>query len=154
MSELYALYKKLGKQAYGKAISEIAPYFSTISPHFVALRPGYCEVTIENQRAIHNHLGFIHVIAICNAAELCAGVVTDVSIPDEHHWIPVGMKTRYLAKAQSDIRVIADADDIDWSLTGSICVNVEAFDTNNIKVFQGSIEMLVRKKNRLHESGS
>lgn len=146
MSELYDLYKKLGNEEYGKAISEIAPYFSTVDPHFVELRPGYCEVTVENQRSIHNHLGFIHVIAICNAAELCAGVVTDVSIPDNHHWIPVGMQTRYLARAETDIRVIANCDNLDWLATGNIAVTVEAFDEKNGIVFHAIIDMLVRKK--------
>ncbi len=146
MSELYDLYKKLGNKDYGEAIAKIAPYFATVDPHFIALRPGYCEVSIKNQRSIHNHLGFIHVIAICNAAELCAGVVTDVSIPENHHWIPVGMQTRYLARAETDIRVVANGDDLDWTAIGKLSVTVNAYDAKNTQVFHGVIDMLVRKK--------
>jgi len=146
MSELYDLYKKLGNQAYGKAISEIAPYFANIDPTFIELKPGYCEVSIKNQRSIHNHLGFIHVIAICNAAELAAGVVTDVSIPNNRHWIPVGMQTKYLAKAESNIRVVANCEHVDWEKTGEITVPVDAFDASRKKVFHADIDMLVRVK--------
>ncbi len=146
MSELYDLYKKLGNETYGEAIAKIAPYFASIDPHFVELRPGYCEVTLQDRHEIHNHLGYIHVIAICNAAELAAGVVTDVSIPENHHWIPVGMQTQYLAKAKIDLRVIADCQKIDWEKTGKIAVPVEAFDENDVIVFRASIDMLVRVK--------
>jgi len=148
MSELYDLYKKLGNKGYGEAISKLAPYFATVDPQFIELKPGCCEVFIKNHRSIHNHLGFIHVIAICNAAELCAGVVTDVSIPDNHHWIPVGMQTRYLAKAETDIHVIANGDNLDWTATGNIAVTVDAYDAKNTQVFHAKIDMLVRKKTR------
>ncbi len=146
MSQLFDLYKKVGNANYAKAISEIAPYFATIDTRFVDLRPGYCELILENRREIHNHLGFIHVIAICNAAELAAGVVTDVSIPENHHWIPVAMQTRYLAKAKSDLRVVANAESINWQTLGNIPVTVDAFDKNNSQVFSATIEMLVREK--------
>ncbi len=146
MSKLYDLYKKLGNQAYGKAIGEIAPYFTTVEPHFIELKPGFCEIYIENRREIHNHLGFIHVIAICNAAELVAGVLTDVSIPENHHWIPVGMQTEYLARAETTVRVVSNAKNLDWEMTGKVSVPVEAYDAANIMVFRAKIDMLLRNK--------
>lgn len=146
MSELHDLYKKLGNDRYGEAIGDIAPYFSTIHPTFITLRPGYCEIIIKNQKCVHNHIGTVHAIAICNGAELCAGVTTDISIPDEHRWIPVGMSVEYLAKAKTDIRVVANGEEIDWSTIGDIVIPVDAYDTNHQKVLTGKITMRVAPK--------
>ncbi len=44
-------------------------------------------------------------IALCNAAELAAGTMTDASIPAGCRWIPRGMTVEYLAKADGDVTV-------------------------------------------------
>jgi len=146
MSMLYELYRKLGNAKYGEAIGEIAPYFSTINPQFVRLEPGYCEIVLRNTRSVHNHIGSIHAIAICNGAELVAGLITDVSIPENHRWIPVAMQVEYLAKAMTDLRIVASGKDIDWSVLGRIAVPVEAFDGTDKKVFTAEITMQVSEK--------
>ncbi|WP_269431109.1 DUF4442 domain-containing protein [Photobacterium gaetbulicola] len=38
-----------------------------------------------------NHLNAVHAIAMFNMAELAGGMMTDVSIPVNSRWIPVGM---------------------------------------------------------------
>jgi acyl-coenzyme A thioesterase PaaI-like protein len=99
MSQLLELYRQLGNEHYADAISKIAPFFGTIEPRFRSLRPGYCALEIPNRDAVHNHLGTLHAIAMCNGAELAAGLTTDVSIPAGHRWIPIEMNVRYLALA-------------------------------------------------------
>jgi len=146
VSELFELYQKLGNEGYGDAIGKIAPYFSTITPKFNKLAPGSCEIVIPNTTAVHNHIGTVHAIAICNGAELVAGVTTDVSIPDTHRWIPVGMTVEYLAKAKTDITVRVAEHQIDWTTVGEVVVPVEAFDSQGIKVFTAQIRMLLGKK--------
>jgi hypothetical protein len=56
---------------------------------------------------VQNHIGTVHAIALCNLAELCAGLVTDVSIPRDMRWIPQDMTVRYLRKAKG--RIVASA---------------------------------------------
>lgn len=146
MSELYDLYKKVGNNEFGKAVGKIAPYFSSIDPEFVKVEPGYSELIIKNQGKVHNHLGTIHAIAICNGAELVAGIMTDVSIPPDHRWIPVAMSVRYLAKATTDLRVVTNGKNLDWSKKGEIIVPVEAFDNNQKKVFTADITMKISEK--------
>lgn len=104
MSQALSLYRKLvslpgGRWLYGRLICFKAPYFATIRPHFVALEPGRCAVDIRDRRRVHNHIGTVHAIALCNVAELTAGMMTDVSIPPSMRWIPKGMTVEYLAKA-------------------------------------------------------
>lgn len=104
MSQALSLYRRLvslpgGRWLYGRLICFKALYFATIAPQFRALEPGRCEVAIRDRRRVHNHIGTVHAIALCNAAELTAGMMTDVTIPSSMRWIPKGMTVEYLAKA-------------------------------------------------------
>ena len=85
-------------------------------------------------QAVHNHLGTVHAIAMCNLAEIAAGIMTDVSIPENYRWIPVGMKANYLEKAQTDLIGIADASEIEWEIEGFKDVPVSILDENNTLV--------------------
>lgn len=112
MNQALSLYRRLvslpgGRWLYGRLICLKAPYFATIAPQFRALEPGLCEVAIRDRRRVHNHIGTVHAIALCNAAELTAGMMTDVTIPSSMRWIPKGMTVQYLAKATG--RLVAQA---------------------------------------------
>ncbi|HJV80727.1 hotdog fold domain-containing protein [Noviherbaspirillum sp.] len=141
MNQTLGMYQKMGNQAFSKAVTEFAPYFATIDPTFTELRPGFAEVTFANRRAVHNHLGTVHAIALCNAAELAAGTMTTVSIPDGRQWIPVGMTVQYLAKAKTDVRVVADGESVAWEQVGNVEVPVDAYDTDGRHVFTARITM-------------
>lgn len=144
MSQFLAMFKQMGPEMFSKSIGHVAPYFSTIDPEVIALKPGYCEVHLKNQKKVHNHIGTVHAIAMCNAAELAGGMATDVSIPNGARWIPQGMTVAYLSKAKTDLKVICDASDTDFSEPGKIIVHVEAFDTDNTKCFTADITMNVK----------
>ena len=85
---------------------------------------------------------------MCNAAELVAGMMTEVSIPDTCRWIPVGMTVKYLKKAKTDLKAIARGDGIDWSATGETKVPVSVFNTDGEEVFSAVITMNVSLKNK------
>lgn len=144
MNSTLALYQQMGNEAFSKAVTQVAPYFSTITPDFTALRPGFAEVRFANRREVHNHIGAVHAIALCNAAELAAGTMTTVSIAEGREWIPVGMNVQYLAKAKTDMRVVADGTGVDWSHAGNVDVPVDAFDTEGKRVFTATITMNLR----------
>jgi acyl-coenzyme A thioesterase PaaI-like protein len=80
------LWRRLGDGAFGRwlftrVVCFKAPYFGSIAPRITRLEPGLCEARLRQRRSIQNHIGTVHAIALCNLAELCAGLVTDVSIP-------------------------------------------------------------------------
>ncbi|WP_038834641.1 hotdog fold domain-containing protein, partial [Pseudomonas aeruginosa] len=93
-------------------------------------------------REVLNHIGTVHAIALCNAAELAAGTMTDASIPAGHRWIPRGMTVEYLAKATGDVRAVADGSQIDWQATGNLVVPVVAY-VDDKPVFRAEITMYV-----------
>lgn len=143
MSELYELYKMSNNEIFTKKVCEIAPYFSTIDPLFVQLEPGYAEVTMPNTKSVHNHLGTVHAIAMCNLAEIAAGILTDVSIKTNHRWIPIGMNVSYLAKATSELRGIADARNLNWDEVGEKDITVNITDTAGLEVCRAIVKVKI-----------
>lgn len=142
MSQMLQMFQQAGPLQFSAMIGQVAPYFASIAPQFVELRPGYAEVTFPKRREVLNHIGTVHAIALCNAAELAAGTMTDASIPKGCRWIPRGMTAEYLAKADGDIRAIADGSAIDWSQLGDVTVPVQAF-VGDKPVFRAEITMYV-----------
>ncbi|MDE3209540.1 MAG: DUF4442 domain-containing protein [Pseudomonadota bacterium] len=111
-SSILSVYRRVsrwpaGHWLFSRMVCHKAPYFATIAPRFVALEPGRCEVRIRDRRRVHNHLGTVHAIALCNLAELAAGMMTDASIPAQMRWIPKGMSVEYLKKAVGGLRGVA-----------------------------------------------
>ncbi len=146
MNQTLEMYKAAGNEDFTKMVTEFAPYFQTIDPVFVDLRPGYAELAVVNQKKIHNHLGTVHAIAMCNAAELVAGMMTEVSIPADLRWIPVGMTVKYLAKAKTDLTVVARGEHLDWTKKGNTDVPVVITDTGGKEVFTAVITMNISSK--------
>ncbi|CAD5110368.1 hotdog fold domain-containing protein [Zestomonas carbonaria] len=142
MSQMMQMYQQAGPEQFSALIGQVAPYFASIAPKFVELRPGYAEVTFPKRREVLNHIGTVHAIALCNAAELVAGTMTDVSIPTGRRWIPRGMTVEYLAKASGDVRAVADGGEVDWNVVGDIKVPVRAY-VDDKPVFRAEITMYV-----------
>jgi acyl-coenzyme A thioesterase PaaI-like protein len=88
-----------GRWLVSKAICWRAPYFASIAPRIEWLEAGRCIVRIRDRRAVRNHIGTVHAIALCNMAELAGGLATDAAVPASMRWIPKGMSVRYLRKA-------------------------------------------------------
>lgn len=144
MNQTLSLYQEMGNEAFTKVVTEMAPYFTSIEPEFIQLKPKYAELLLKNQKKVQNHLGTVHAIAMCNAAELVAGTTTEASIPEGARWIPQGMTVEYLAKAKTDLVVKCEAQDVDFSKAGAVVVPVYAYDTDNTKCFSAMINMNVK----------
>jgi acyl-coenzyme A thioesterase PaaI-like protein len=111
------------------------------------LAPGACEVRIKKRRAVTNHIGTVHAIALCNAAELAAGMMTNVSIPEGARWIPKGMTVEYLKKAETDLRAVASLPaGSDATKAGELPVLVDVKNTADETVFRARITMWVSQK--------
>ncbi|MGJ0534773.1 MAG: hotdog fold domain-containing protein [Methylocystis sp.] len=144
MSQMMQMYQQVGPAQFSTMIGQVAPYFASIAPQIVELRPGYAEVSFAKRREVLNHIGTVHAIALCNAAELAAGTMTDASIPAGCRWIPRGMSVEYLAKADGDIRAVADGGALDWSSLGDVKVPVMAY-VGDKPVLRAEITMYVSR---------
>lgn len=137
----------LGRWLFSRAICLKAPYFSTIRPLFRRLEPGLCEVGLRKRRAVLNHIGTVHAIAMCNAAELAGGLVTEVTLPETHRWIPKAMRVEYLKTARTDLVATARCTPPQSLAETQIMeVVVEVRDTAGETVFRALIDMHVSKR--------
>lgn len=150
---LLATYRRLerlplGRWLFARAVCLKAPYFATIAPRFEVLEANRCVVAMRDRRRVRNHIGTVHAIALCNLAELAAGVMTDASLPPSMRWIPKGMTVEYLVRARGTMRAVATPDvaivaaDAGYALP----VTVEVSDASGTVVFLARIAMWVSPK--------
>lgn len=154
-ASVLSLYRRItrwpaGHWIFSRLVCLKAPYFATIAPRFVALEPGRCEVRIRDRRRVHNHIGTVHAIALCNLAELSAGVMTDATIPTDMRWIPKGMSVEYLKRAVGTLHGVATPeavaqasnDGYEWP------VAVQVADAAGEAVFRARVMMWVSPRKR------
>jgi len=119
-SATYQLWKRLAPRPGGSRVFSAAamlrvPYFTSIVPHVRRMQPGFAEVSVPKWFFIHNHLGTVHAIASCNAAELAVGMLMEATVPTTHRWIPKAITVQYLAPATTSLRARAGLDPPDFS---------------------------------------
>ena len=150
--QTFTLYKRIarlprGRQIFSLLYARKAPYFATVRPKVRQVRENYAELSIANRKAVHNHIGTLHAIAVCNGLEAAMGVLAEASIPRDKRWIPKGMEVSYTAKATSDITCIAETDPEQW--TGDdpdVPVRVRGVRDDGTVVIEGVIGLWVTPK--------
>jgi acyl-coenzyme A thioesterase PaaI-like protein len=136
-----------GRRLFSIAFSRKAPYFATVRPTFIDLRPNYAELEIRKRRAVHNHIGTVHAIALCNGLEAAMGALAEATIPSDKRWIPKGMEVSYTAKADSDVRCIAETDPEQWEGDDpDLPVRVKGVREDGTVVIEGTIRLWVTEK--------
>lgn len=137
----------LGPRVFTRAFQLAAPYFSTLPMLFTHAEPGLVRARMRHVRKVHNHLGTVHAIALCNLAEAVMGLAAEISIPASHRWIPKGMTVAYKAKAVGTMNaeavlilpaVLADKQEI--------AVPISVTDPQGVEVFTAEIRIWVTAK--------
>jgi acyl-coenzyme A thioesterase PaaI-like protein len=132
-----------GADLFSRAVVFKAPYFATISPKFLELEPGRCEIFMKKRRRVTNHIGTVHAIAMCNLCELAAGTMIESTLPGNLRWIPRGMSARYLKKAETSVTARTEMAPVADGFKGDIVVPVKVYDTNDQVVMEADINMYV-----------
>lgn len=152
-SPILAARRKLGdsplaRWVLSQAVCFKAPYFRSIRPTFLTLEPGEVEVWLPKRRAVTNHLGTVHAIAMCNAAELAGGTCVEVTLPATMRWIPVRMEVHYQKMAKTSLRAKATVAVENLLVPGDAAVDVTLTDTHGVQVMAATIYMRLsaRKK--------
>lgn len=137
----------LGDRIFSIAFSQKAPYFASIRPRFTVIEPNRAELVIRKRRSVHNHIGTVHAIALCNGLEAAMGALAEATIPRDRRWIPKGMEVAYTAKADSDITCVAETDPEQWtSGDPDLPVRVRGVRTDGTVVVEGVIRLWVTEK--------
>ena len=135
-----------GLKIFSRLLCFKAPYFSSIRPTFTVLEPGRGEAVMKKRRAVLNHIGTVHAIAMANLCEVVAGTTLEMTIPETHRWIPKSMKINYLNKATTDLMAKTEINPPTWPDGGPVMVSVEVLDKNATQVVTADIEMYISRK--------
>ena len=70
-----------GTRVFSLAFAWKAPYFRSVRPRFVQVSPNYAALVVPKRRAVQNHIGTVHAIAVCNGLEAAMGALAEASDP-------------------------------------------------------------------------
>ncbi|UPK76686.1 DUF4442 domain-containing protein [Nocardioidaceae bacterium SCSIO 66511] len=151
MASTYDLYRRLAKLPLGDrvfsfAFTRRAPYFRTVKPRVAEIRPHRAEVHLPKRKAVHNHIGTVHAIAVCNGLEAAMGMLAEATTPKGWRWLPKGMEVSYVAKATSDLVCVAESSQADWDAAPDVPVKVSARRDDGTVVVEGVIHLWVTEK--------
>jgi acyl-coenzyme A thioesterase PaaI-like protein len=136
-----------GERVFSRLFALRAPYFWSIRPRFTVLEPNRVELVVRDRKKVHNHIGTVHAIALCNGLEAAMGALAEASIPPGKRWIPKGMEVSYTAKASSDITCIAETDPLVWAGGDSdVPVRVRGVRDDGTVVVEGVISLWVTER--------
>jgi len=138
--------KPFGRSLFSKILCIKAPYFGTIKPRFEELKPGHCAISMKKRRAVTNHLGTVHAIAMANLCELSGGTCIEVTLPGHLRWIAKSMDIEYLKIARTNLRSSCDIDVTKWEAGKDYPVTVHVIDKNDIEVVRAVITMYVSER--------
>ena len=150
----YTLYQRITRLPAGKRIFSLlyalkAPYFATVRPQVREVRENYAELSISNRRRVHNHIGTLHAIAVCNGLEAAMGLLAEATCPADRRWLPRGLQVTYPAKSTTDLLCVAETDPEQWAATpGDVDIRVRAVRTDGVVVVEGVIPVYVSMKKR------
>lgn len=149
---IFDLYQKfqqypLGNYLFSRLVCFKAPYFGTVSPQLQSMEPGRAVVTFKRRRGVQNHIGTVHVIAICNALEMAMGMVAEATIPPHLRWLPKAMSVSYPAKSTTRvITAVATVDPAAFVADSEVAITVVATRDDGTVVVTGTITLWVTAK--------
>lgn len=129
MASTYELYQKVADQLFGRRFFSAAymlkvPYFRSVRPAVLEMAPHRAVVQLRKRRALDNHIGTLHALAIANGLEAAMGLLAEATVAPGMRWIPKGIALDYLAKVPGDVRCVAETEPRDWERQAPFQVDV------------------------------
>jgi acyl-coenzyme A thioesterase PaaI-like protein len=89
-----------GQWLFSKLLGWMVPYSGSVSPRVLVLEPGHARVRIVERRALRQHLGSVHAIALMNVAEMASGLAMMGALPPGMRGIVTKIGIEYFKKAR------------------------------------------------------
>ncbi len=96
---------------WSKAFGRVVPMVGTANIKYVEVSASKVVVEIKNHRAMQNHIGQLHAVAMALIAETATGFVTGMNVPDSSIVLIKSMQMDYKRPSKGDMRAVATLTD-------------------------------------------
>ena len=117
-----------GRWLFARLLGWFVPYTGSIGARVESLEPGSVTVSLRDRRAVRNHLGSVHAIALANLAEVTSGLAMLSGIGPGVRGIPTAIQIDFVRKARG--RLLATSRVTPPPVTEPVDADVTAQITN------------------------